>query len=31
MQMAIDVGPDAFLAQSEALRLRGDLRPALPQ
>jgi pimeloyl-ACP methyl ester carboxylesterase len=30
MQMARTIGPDAFVAQSEALRLRGDLRPALP-
>jgi pimeloyl-ACP methyl ester carboxylesterase len=30
MQMARAVGPQAFVAQSEALRLRGDLRPTLP-
>ena len=29
MQMARSVGPEAFIAQSEALRLRDDLRPAL--
>jgi pimeloyl-ACP methyl ester carboxylesterase len=31
MQMARAVGAQAFVAQSEALRLRDDLRPALPQ
>jgi pimeloyl-ACP methyl ester carboxylesterase len=30
MRMALALGPDAFVAQSEALRLREDLRPALP-
>jgi pimeloyl-ACP methyl ester carboxylesterase len=30
MQMAIDLGPDIFLSQSEALRTRRDLRPVLP-
>lgn len=30
MEMARRLGPDAFIAQSEALRLRGDLQPALP-
>jgi pimeloyl-ACP methyl ester carboxylesterase len=30
MQMAVALGPDVFIAQSEALRRRGDLRPALP-
>lgn len=30
MEMARALGPEAFIAQSEALRLRGDLRPALP-
>ena len=30
MQMARAIGPSAFIAQSEALRLRNDLRPALP-
>lgn len=30
MQMALQLGPDVFIAQSEALRLREDLRPALP-
>lgn len=30
MQMALALGPEVFVAQSEALRLRGDLRPALP-
>ncbi|MGX7953309.1 alpha/beta fold hydrolase [Tsuneonella sp. HG249] len=30
MEMARALGPDAFIAQSEALRLRGDLRPVLP-
>lgn len=30
MQMALALGPDVFVAQSEALRLRDDLRPALP-
>jgi pimeloyl-ACP methyl ester carboxylesterase len=30
MQMARALGPEVFLAQSEALRLRDDLRPALP-
>lgn len=29
MQMALGLGPDVFVAQSEALRLRKDLRPAL--
>jgi len=29
MQMALQLGPDVFVAQSEALRLREDLRPAL--
>lgn len=29
MRMALALGPDAFVAQSEALRLRGDLRPVL--
>lgn len=29
MQMARNLGPDVFIAQSEALRLRDDLRPAL--
>lgn len=31
MQMALALGPDVFVAQSEALRRRGDLRPALPE
>lgn len=31
MQMALGLGPEAFVAQSEALRLRDDLRPALPR
>jgi pimeloyl-ACP methyl ester carboxylesterase len=31
MQMAVALGPDAFVAQSEALRLRHDLRPVLAQ
>ena len=30
MQMALALGAGAFVAQSEALRLREDLRPALP-
>jgi pimeloyl-ACP methyl ester carboxylesterase len=30
MQMARTIGPEAFVAQSEALRCRDDLRPALP-
>jgi pimeloyl-ACP methyl ester carboxylesterase len=30
MEMARALGPEAFVAQSEALRLREDLRPALP-
>jgi pimeloyl-ACP methyl ester carboxylesterase len=30
MQMGLALGPDAFVAQSEALRMREDLRPALP-
>ena len=30
MNMALGLGPDVFIAQSEALRLREDLRPALP-
>jgi pimeloyl-ACP methyl ester carboxylesterase len=30
MQMALELGPDVFVSQSEALRLREDLRPALP-
>ena len=30
MDMARALGPDAFIAQSEALRLRADLRPVLP-
>jgi pimeloyl-ACP methyl ester carboxylesterase len=30
MQMALALGPEVFVAQSEALRLREDLRPALP-
>jgi pimeloyl-ACP methyl ester carboxylesterase len=30
MEMAQALGPDAFVAQSEALRLRADLRSALP-
>ena len=30
MAMALALGPDTFIAQSEALRLRHDLRPALP-
>lgn len=30
MRMAHAVGPEGFIAQSEALRLRDDLRPALP-
>ena len=30
MAMAIDLGPEVFVRQSEALRTRGDLRPALP-
>ena len=30
MTMARSLGPDAFIAQSEALRRRDDLRPALP-
>jgi pimeloyl-ACP methyl ester carboxylesterase len=29
MDMALALGAEAFVAQSEALRLRGDLRPAL--
>jgi pimeloyl-ACP methyl ester carboxylesterase len=29
MQMALALGPEIFVAQSEALRLRSDLRPAL--
>lgn len=29
MQMALSLGPNVFVAQSEALRLREDLRPAL--
>jgi pimeloyl-ACP methyl ester carboxylesterase len=29
MEMAFALGPDCFMSQSEALRLRGDLRPAL--
>ena len=29
MEMALALGPDAFVSQSEALRLRKDLRPAL--
>lgn len=29
MEMARALGPEAFVAQSEALRLRGDLRPSL--
>lgn len=31
MAMARALGPAVFVAQSEALRLRDDLRPALPQ
>ena len=31
MEMARALGPEVFVAQSEALRLRGDLRPALPR
>jgi pimeloyl-ACP methyl ester carboxylesterase len=31
MQMALALGPDVFVAQSEALRLRDDLRPVLPR
>jgi pimeloyl-ACP methyl ester carboxylesterase len=31
MQMAVALGPDVFVAQSEALRTRADLRPALPR
>lgn len=30
MRMAQDLGPDVFVAQSEALRLRADARAALP-
>jgi pimeloyl-ACP methyl ester carboxylesterase len=30
MRMAQAIGPEAFIAQSEALRLREDLRPVLP-
>ena len=30
MQMARSIGPEVFIAQSEALRLRADLRPQLP-
>ena len=30
MSMARSLGPEVFVAQSEALRLRQDLRPALP-
>jgi pimeloyl-ACP methyl ester carboxylesterase len=30
MQMALALGPGTFVTQSEALRLRPDLRPALP-
>lgn len=30
MDMAMALGPDVFVSQSEALRLREDLRPALP-
>jgi pimeloyl-ACP methyl ester carboxylesterase len=30
MAMAIELGGDVFVRQSEALRTRGDLRPALP-
>ena len=30
MQMALTLGPEVFVAQSEALRLRDDLRPVLP-
>jgi pimeloyl-ACP methyl ester carboxylesterase len=30
MQMAVALGPDVFVTQSEALRLRRDLRPDLP-
>lgn len=30
MDMARELGPETFVAQSEALRLRADLRPALP-
>jgi pimeloyl-ACP methyl ester carboxylesterase len=30
MHMALGLGPAIFLSQSEALRLRADLRPALP-
>jgi pimeloyl-ACP methyl ester carboxylesterase len=29
--MALDLGPDVFIAQSEALRTRADLSPVLPQ
>jgi len=29
MQMALDLGPDVFVRQSEALRTRADLRPVL--
>lgn len=30
MDMAVSLGPDVFVSQSEALRLRADLRPTLP-
>lgn len=30
MQMALGLGPKVFVSQSEALRLRDDLRPVLP-
>jgi pimeloyl-ACP methyl ester carboxylesterase len=30
MDMARALGPEAFIAQSEALRLRSDIQPALP-
>ncbi len=30
MAMALDLGPDTFVRQSEALRTRADLRPVLP-
>ena len=30
MDMAVALGPDVFVRQSEALRLRDDLRPSLP-
>lgn len=30
MKMALALGPEVFVAQSEALRTRADLRPALP-